>query len=164
MSAADPWTSLVSSVRRYRAPDARFFKPVCLIAAIDLADEGSLDPEAVVADAVIHRSRTYVSLVFPSRAELGWRPLWHLSNDGLWTFYAGDHALTPDNFGSERKPGTKAIVTTNLPFSEWSQVIPNPRLCKALIDRLTDRAHIITTGTDSYRFRGTTAQRKAAKQ
>ena len=39
------------------------------------------------------------------------------------------------------------IVTTNLPFSEWSQVIPNPRLCKALIDRLTDQAHIITTGT-----------------
>jgi len=40
------------------------------------------------------------------------------------------------------------IVTTNLPFSEWPQVIPNPRLCKALIDRLTDQAHIITTGTD----------------
>jgi hypothetical protein len=35
--------------------------------------------------------------------------------------------------------------------------------CKALIDRVTDRAHIITTGTDSYRFRRTTAQRKAAK-
>ncbi|HQT90133.1 MAG TPA: hypothetical protein PK677_16615, partial [Acidiphilium sp.] len=42
-------------------------------------------------------------------------------------------------------------------------VIPNPRLCKALIDRLTDRAHIITTGTDSYRFRRTTAQRTASK-
>ena len=55
------------------------------------------------------------------------------------------------------------IVTTNLPFSEWSQVIPNRRLCKALIDRLTDRAHIITTGADSYRFRRTTAQRKASK-
>jgi DNA replication protein DnaC len=53
--------------------------------------------------------------------------------------------------------------TTNLPFSEWSQVIPNPRLCKALIDRLTDQAHIITTGADSYRFRRTSAQRKAAK-
>ncbi len=37
---------------------------------------------------------------------------------------------------------------------------PNPRLCKALIDRLTDRAHIITTGTDSYWFRRTTAQRR----
>jgi hypothetical protein len=40
---------------------------------------------------------------------------------------------------------------------------PNPRLCKALIDRLTGQAHIITTGADSYRFRRTTAQRKAGK-
>ena len=62
---------------------------------------------------------------------------------------------------ADRAEKAAVIVTTNLPFSEWSQVIPNPRLCKALIDRLTDRAHIITTGTDSYRFRRTTAQRKA---
>lgn len=55
------------------------------------------------------------------------------------------------------------LSALNLPFSEWSQVIPNPRLCKALIDRLTDQAHIIPTGTDSYRFRRTTAQRKAGK-
>ena len=64
---------------------------------------------------------------------------------------------------ADRAEKAAVIVTTNLPFSEWSQVIPNPRLCKALIDRLTDRAHIITTGTDSYRFRRTTAQRKSAK-
>ena len=64
---------------------------------------------------------------------------------------------------ADRAEKAAVIVTTNLPFSEWSQVIPNPRLCKALIDRLTDQAHIITTGTDSYRFRRTTAQRKAAK-
>jgi DNA replication protein DnaC len=55
------------------------------------------------------------------------------------------------------------IVTTSLPFSEWSQVIPNPRLCKALTDRLTDQAHIITTGANSYRFRRTVAQRKGRK-
>ena len=65
---------------------------------------------------------------------------------------------------ADRAEKAAVIVTTNLPFSEWSQVIPNPRLCKALIDRLTDRAHIITTGTDSYRFRRTTAQRRAGKQ
>ncbi len=53
------------------------------------------------------------------------------------------------------------IVTTNLPFSEWTQVIPNARLCKALLDRLTDRAHIIDTGTESYRFRRTLEKRKA---
>jgi hypothetical protein len=43
----------------------------------------------------------------------------------------------------------------NLPFSEWTTVFPNARLCKALLDRLTDRAHIIETGTESYRFRRT---------
>jgi DNA replication protein DnaC len=64
---------------------------------------------------------------------------------------------------ADRAEKAAVIVTTNLPFSEWSQVIPNPRLCKALIDRLTDRAHIIATGTDSYRFRRTAAQRKTAK-
>jgi DNA replication protein DnaC len=64
---------------------------------------------------------------------------------------------------ADRAEKAAVIVTTNLPFSEWSQVIPNPRLCKALIDRLTDQAHIITTGSDSYRFRRTSAQRKAAK-
>jgi DNA replication protein DnaC len=64
---------------------------------------------------------------------------------------------------ADRAEKAAVIVTTNLPFSEWSQVIPNPRLCKALIDRLTDQAHIITTGADSYRFRRTTAQRKGSK-
>src|SRR5438270_4379036 len=54
---------------------------------------------------------------------------------------------------AERAEKTALIVTTNLPFSEWTQVIPNARLCKALIDRITDRSHIIETGTESFRFR-----------
>src|SRR5580698_9780886 len=52
------------------------------------------------------------------------------------------------------------IVTTNLPFSEWTTVFPNARLCKAMLDRLTDQAHIIETGNDSYRFRRTLAKRR----
>ena len=52
------------------------------------------------------------------------------------------------------------ILTTNLPFSEWTQVIPNTRLCKALLDRITDRAHIIETGSESFRFRRTLAQQR----
>lgn len=47
------------------------------------------------------------------------------------------------------------IVTTNLPFSEWATKFPNARLCKAMLDRLTDQAHIIETGNESYRFRRT---------
>ena len=45
------------------------------------------------------------------------------------------------------------IVTTNLPFGEWTKVFPDPRLAKAVVDRLTHRAHIIDTGTESWRFR-----------
>jgi DNA replication protein DnaC len=61
---------------------------------------------------------------------------------------------------AERAEKSAVILTTNLPFSEWTQVIPNARLCKALLDRITDRAHIIETGTESYRFRRTVERSK----
>jgi DNA replication protein DnaC len=61
---------------------------------------------------------------------------------------------------AERAEKAAVIATTNLPFSEWTTVFPNARLCKALLDRLTDRAHIIETGTESYRFRRTLTQRQ----
>jgi DNA replication protein DnaC len=61
---------------------------------------------------------------------------------------------------SDRAERAALIVTTNLPFSEWTTVFPNPRLCKALLDRVTDRAHIIETGTESFRFKRTMEGRK----
>ncbi len=64
---------------------------------------------------------------------------------------------------AERAERATLIVTTNLPFSEWTQVFPNARLCKALLDRITDRAHIIETGTESYRFRRTVEGRQKKK-
>ena len=36
----------------------------------------------------------------------------------------------------------------------------NVRLCKALLDRVTDQAHILETGTESYRFRRTVKSEK----
>lgn len=63
---------------------------------------------------------------------------------------------------SERAERAAVVITTNLPFSEWTQVFTNARLCKALLDRLTDRAHIIETGTDSYRFRRTLENRRSS--
>lgn len=65
---------------------------------------------------------------------------------------------------AERAEKAAVILTTNLPFSEWTQVIPNARLCKALIDRITDRAHIMETGTESYRFRRTLEKRNRRKE
>ena len=60
---------------------------------------------------------------------------------------------------ADRTERAALILTTNLPFSEWTQVIPNARLCKAVFDRITDHAHIIDTGHDSYRFRRTLEKR-----
>jgi DNA replication protein DnaC len=54
---------------------------------------------------------------------------------------------------SERHERGSLIVTTNLPFGEWTKVFPDPRLAKAVVDRITHRAHIIDTGTESWRFR-----------
>jgi DNA replication protein DnaC len=67
---------------------------------------------------------------------------------------------------AERAEKAAIIMTTNLPFSEWTQVFTNARLCKAMLDRITDRAHIIETGTESYRFRRTLEgkQKKKAEQ
>jgi DNA replication protein DnaC len=64
---------------------------------------------------------------------------------------------------SDRAERAAVVITTNLPFSEWTQVFTNARLCKALLDRLTDRAHIIETGTDSYRFRRTLESRRSSR-
>ncbi len=61
---------------------------------------------------------------------------------------------------SERAERAALIITTNLGFSEWTQVFANARLCKAMVDRVTDRAHIIDTGQESYRFRRTMESRK----
>jgi DNA replication protein DnaC len=54
---------------------------------------------------------------------------------------------------SERNERGSLIVTTNLPFGEWTKVFPDPRLAKAVVDRITHKAHIIETGTESWRSR-----------
>ena len=51
-----------------------------------------------------------------------------------------------------------AVIMTEPAILEWTEVISNARLCKALLDRVTDRAHILETGTESYRF-GRTAEK-----
>jgi DNA replication protein DnaC len=52
----------------------------------------------------------------------------------------------------ERHEQRATIITTNLPFGEWTSMFPDPRLCRAMLDRLTHRAHIIETGARSHRL------------
>jgi DNA replication protein DnaC len=65
---------------------------------------------------------------------------------------------------TEREERASVAIATNLPFSEWGTVFPDPRLdprlVAAIVDRVTFNAHIIETGTQSYRLR--TTRRKQA--
>jgi DNA replication protein DnaC len=60
---------------------------------------------------------------------------------------------------TEREEKNSIVTASNLPFSEWGQVIADPRLVAAIVDRLTFNAHIIETGTASYRLRITKTAR-----
>ncbi len=61
---------------------------------------------------------------------------------------------------TEREEKATVALASNLPFSEWGQVIPDPRLVAAIVDRVTFNAHIIETGTESYRLRATKSRRR----
>ena len=54
------------------------------------------------------------------------------------------------------------IVTTNLPFENWTEVMGNERLTGALLDRLTHRVHIIEANGESYRLKH--AKRRAVRK
>ncbi len=58
---------------------------------------------------------------------------------------------------TEREERASIAIASNAPFSEWTKTFTDPRLAAAVIDRITFRAHIIETGTTSYRL--TTSQK-----
>jgi DNA replication protein DnaC len=59
---------------------------------------------------------------------------------------------------------TSLIVTTNLPFESWTEVLGSERLTGATLDRLTHRCHIIETRGESYRLHDAKARNRRSKQ
>jgi DNA replication protein DnaC len=53
---------------------------------------------------------------------------------------------------TEREEKASVTIATNQPFNEWTRTFTDPRLCAAIVDRLTFHGTIIETGTDSYRL------------
>lgn len=53
---------------------------------------------------------------------------------------------------TEREERAAVAVASNEPFSAWTKTFTDPRLCAAIVDRLTFAGHIIETGTTSYRL------------
>jgi DNA replication protein DnaC len=60
---------------------------------------------------------------------------------------------------TEREERNAIAIATNEPFSGWTKTFTDPRLCAAIVDRLTFNGHIIETGTTSYRLAHTRAHR-----
>ena len=53
---------------------------------------------------------------------------------------------------SDRSERSSTIVTTNLPFSRWTELFENNTLVSALVDRLTFRSHVLDMSGPSYRL------------
>jgi len=53
------------------------------------------------------------------------------------------------------------LVTTNLPFENWTEVLGSERLTGAALDRLTHRCHIVETKGESYRLQDANRRRRA---
>ena len=54
---------------------------------------------------------------------------------------------------SQRYERRSILVTTNLPFDEWTEVFGSERLTGALLDRLAHHVHILEMHGDSYRLK-----------
>src|SRR3954452_2094948 len=61
---------------------------------------------------------------------------------------------------SQRHERSSTIVTSNLPFEEWTSLFGSERLTGALLDRLTHHVHILEMNGDSYRLKHSKARRR----
>jgi DNA replication protein DnaC len=64
---------------------------------------------------------------------------------------------------TEREERPAIAIASNEPFSAWAKTFTDPRLCAAIVDRLTFAGQIIETGTASYRLACARRQQKARK-
>jgi DNA replication protein DnaC len=65
---------------------------------------------------------------------------------------------------SQRHERSSTIVTSNLPFEEWTSVLGSERPTGALLDRLTHHVHILSMNGDSYRLAQSTARRRLSSK
>ena len=62
---------------------------------------------------------------------------------------------------SQRYERGSTIVTSNLPFDEWTRTFGSERLTGALLDRLTHHVHILEMNGESFRLKHSRQSAKA---
>ena len=91
---------------------------------------------------LLNLQRQLARLQLLSIDELGFVPLSHTGAELLFEVF------------SQRYERGSILVTTNLPFDEWTEVFGSERLTGALLDRLTHHVHILEMNGESYRLKG----------
>ncbi len=85
-------------------------------------------------------------------AELGYVPFTAVGSELLFEVF------------SQRYERGATLVTSNLPFDEWTSIFGSERLTGALLDRLTHHVHILEMNGESYRLATSKkAQRRSAQ-
>ncbi len=80
--------------------------------------------------------------------ELGYVPLSKTGSELLFEIF------------SQRYERASTLVTSNLPFNEWTEIFGSERLTGALLDRLTHHVHILEMNGESYRLQHSKRSRK----
>ncbi len=80
--------------------------------------------------------------------ELGYVPLSQSGSELLFDIF------------NRRYENGATIVTSNLPFQEWTSVFASERLTGALLDRITHHVHILEMNADSYRLKQSRSRRR----
>src|SRR5271166_1861323 len=73
-------------------------------------------------------------------------------------------AELPFEVFSQRYERGSIVVTSNLPFEDWTSIFGSERLTGALLDRLTHHVHILEMNGDSYRLKQSKSRRRRASR
>ena len=84
--------------------------------------------------------------------ELGYVPLSQTGSELLFDVF------------SQRYENGATIVTSNLPFQEWTSVFASERLTGALLDRITHHVHILEMNAESYRLKQSRSRRQRSSE
>lgn len=91
--------------------------------------------------ALERRLKRYVQPTLVVLDELGYLPCDSRSADLLYAILSRRHLLR------------STVITTNLPFRDWSAVFPGAACVGALVDRFVERCHVLDIDADSWRQR-----------